>query len=318
MYTMNFLWTAGKKQARQGWAAFTAAYDETHPIDPAIANGYNQARAIVQWARRLPFTDPVRLHIDGGSQGGYAALAVSADLFPVTSATPNAPVVNWSYNLNYFEANRAVSKYPSSLDDSPLPVVCAVTMLADWCYKFFGEDLSAEAYYRVSPIAYLGRIANPVLLTCATGDMLVPMEQMTRGPLPPYDPAKFPEGYQRDFETLTPCVAARKTFEECIPEDRREVFTVPRQEDSFELTLEMFKDPKAKPKKRPKSQEKPWSKNRQWSLVYCDEGPPVPQAGHVSWEWNLSNNDFIRHHKTAPIGAGNLERRKAALACAAA
>lgn len=291
-----------KHWAKRGWAVFTAVYTDEkggYPIDAAVANGYNEARAIIQWARRLPFIDRSRLHIDGGSQGGYMALAMSADCFPVTAATADCPVVNWSYNLQYFEVNKPVSKFPAKMEDSPLPILCGVTGLADACYKSFSNDLSADTWYFISPISYLDRIANPVLVTCATGDMLVPMEQMTRQPLPAFDPKRFPEGYQRAFDALTPCEKARKTFEEFIPEDQRETIWVPLQENSFELTLDMFKDDKNKPKKRPKEIEKPWSKDRQWSLLYQNEGPPTPCASHISHEWSMTPSAYVAHFQQA-------------------
>lgn len=302
-----------KHWARRGWAVFTAVYTDDkgkYPIDASVANGYNQARAIVQWARRLGFIDRTRLHIDGGSQGGYAALAVSADLFPVTATTADVPVVNWAYNLNYFEVNKKVSKYPSTnLDDSPVPVLSSVSILTDWCYKYFGSDLSSDAYYWMSPIACLDRIASPVLVTCFTGDMLVPMDQMMRKPLRTFDPSRFPEEFQRDFEKLTLCEKARKTLEECIPETNREAFVLPLQKNSFEYTWEMFKDPNKKPK-GPKGQEKPWSKTRQWSLLYCDEGGPVPEAPHSSFEWALSCDDFVSHYKKTGCTPGLLNAAK--------
>ncbi len=294
--------SGAKHWAKRGWAVFTAVYTDEkggYPIDAAVANGYNEARAIIQWARRLPFIDRTRLHIDGGSQGGYMALAMSADTFPVTATTADCPVVNWSYNLQYFEANRAASKFPAKMEDSPLPILCSVTGLADACYKSYPRDLSADTWYFLSPISCVDRIANPVLVTCATGDMLVPMEQMTRQPLPAFDPQRFPEGYQRAFDALTPCVKARKTFEECIPENQRETFWIPLQKNSFELTLDMFKNDKMKPKKRPKEVDKPWSKDRQWSLLYQNEGPPTPCASHVSHEWAMAPHGFANHYQQA-------------------
>ena len=90
--------------ADRGWAVFTSHYDEAHPIDVSTGHSYNQTLATLQWVRRLPFIDRTRLHIDGGSQGGYMALAMSADCFPVSATTADCPVVNWAYNLTYFEA----------------------------------------------------------------------------------------------------------------------------------------------------------------------------------------------------------------------
>jgi hypothetical protein len=296
-----------KKWAREGWAVFTAVYtgnDGKYPIDAAIGNGYNEARAILQWVRRLPFIDRARLHIDGGSQGGYMALAMSADLFPVTSATADCPVVNWAYNLAYFEANKPASGYPAEMKQSPLPVLSAVTMLGDWSFKYFSDDLSADCWYYLSPIAYLDHIASPVLVTCATGDMLVPMEQMTREHLRAVDRSRFPESYQRDFDTLTLCGKARKTFEECVPESARSIHIEPLQEDSFEITREMVVENAPKPRTRPKDQDKPWSKDHQWSLLYLDEGGPAPQAGHTTFEWSMSPDSFVAHyHQAEPAPA---------------
>jgi hypothetical protein len=293
-----------KGWAKKGWAVFTAAYTdekEGHPIDAAVANGYNQARAVIQWARRLPFVDRSRLHIDGGSQGGYMALVMSADNFPVTSTTADCPVVNWSYNLEYFEANKPSTKYPGKPEDSPLPFVCSVTMLAEWCFKSYGSDLSADTWYNLSPIACVDRIANPVMVVCATGDVLVPMEQMTRQPLHQPDKTRFPEGYHRDLDTLTPCAKARVTFEEKIPAAARETFVMPLQKDSFEITWAMTQGKAKKPKPGPKNQDRPWSRDKQWSLVYLDEGPPLPEASHYSHEWSVSPNTFVDHYKkTAP------------------
>lgn len=302
-----------KEWARKGWAVFSAVYtgaQEGYPIDAAVANGYNEARAILQWVRRLPFIDPARLHVDGGSQGGYMALAMSADAFPVTSTTADCPVVNWSYNLQYFEANKGASKYPAQAKDSPLPIMCSVTGLAEQCYKAFGSDLASDTWYELSPISFLDRITDPVMVMCATGDMLVPMEQMVRQPLHPVDSGRFPEGYQRAFAPLTPCGKARTVFEDLIPETARETFVLPLQKDSFEVTLEMFQDPAKKPSKRPKNQERPWSKEKQWSLVYLDEGPPTPYASHTSYEWSVSPDTFVAAHQQGGLGAPLLNAPK--------
>jgi len=94
-----------KSWCKKGWAVATARYGKEgdgYPIDVSVGDGYNLARAVIEWALRLPFIDRTHLHIDGGSQGGYMALAMSADFFPVAATTADFPVVNWAFNLNYF------------------------------------------------------------------------------------------------------------------------------------------------------------------------------------------------------------------------
>ena len=291
-----------KSWCKKGWAVATARYGKEgdgYPIDVSVGDGYNLARAVIEWALRLPFIDRTHLHIDGGSQGGYMALAMSADFFPVAATTADFPVVNWAYNLNYFEANKPVSKHPQTdMKNSPLPILCAVTGLANASYEIFGNDLKSETWYRLSPISYLDAITNPVLVTCATGDMLVPMEQMTRKHLRPIDSSRFPEGYQRDFDSLTLCESARKTFEELLPPEKVCVHMQPLQKNSFEVTLAMFNKEQKKPAKRPKDMDRPWSKDHQWSLCYLDEGGPSPYASHTTYEWDVSPDSFVEAHRT--------------------
>jgi len=301
---------------QHGWAVATAHYkegDEGYPIDVSAGDGYNLAQAVIQWVRRLPFIDRTRMHIDGGSQGGYMALAMSANFLPVLSTTADFPVVNWAYNFSYFEVNKPISKF--ALNDptkSPMPIMCSVTGLADATYKVFGNDLKSVTWYRLSPISYVDRITNPVLILCATGDMLVPMEQMTRERLRPYDKARFPEGYQRDFDTLTVCEPARKTFEELLPPDEVFVSMVPLQENSFEITYDMFTGKQPKPEKRPADMQRPWSDKHQWSLCYLDEGGPAPYGAHTSYEWAMQPDAFIESRRTMKPEAQILNAAKLA------
>jgi hypothetical protein len=296
--------------ARRGWAVSTAVYDEEHSIDAAVANGYNLSKAILQWVRRLPFIDRLRMHIDGGSQGGYMALAMSAEMFPVCATTADVPVVNWAYNLQYFEANKSAGRHPAPMEESPMPVMAAVTMLADWCARYYGPDFGAEAYYLMSPIAYTDRITCPVLVQAATGDMLVPMEQMRIERVPKVDPELFPEGYTRDFDVLTLNPRARVRFEECLPEGRVFVHWEPRQEHTFPWTLERFQDPSTMPERKPENIDRVWSRDHQWSLYYLDEGPALPEAPHSSYFWNTSPHGFVAASKASKPGPELLNQAK--------
>lgn len=302
-----------KKWAGRGWAVFSPVYTEDAPIAVSMGDGNNQARAIIQWARRCPFVDPVRLHLDGGSQGGYMALAMSADLFPVTSATADAPVANWAYNFNYFETNRPLNEGAPTPFEAPLPVMAAVTALADMSYEHFPRDLADETWFHLSPISQVARIANPVMLTIATGDMLVPMEQITRNHLHPHLTERFPEGYVRDFDTLAPSEQTRLTLEEVLPENTVHVETLPLQENSYIITLDMRLNKEPHPDKKPAAADRPWSQDHQWNLVYLDEGPPEPFADHFTWAWSVVPDSFVAYYRDAPpapdiLNAAKLER----------
>lgn len=302
-----------KKWCDRGWAVATGHYGTPEqggcPLELFMGDSYNLAKALIQWVRRLSFIDRSRLHITGASAGGYMTLMMSAECFPVTSLTADVPVVNWAYNLSYFEASRGACKYPvKEMKDSPMPVLCSVIMVADWSYGVFGNDLTSDTWYRVSPISQLDRITCPALVYCATGDMLVPHDQMSRKYPRPIDPALFPEGFTRDFDTLTLVDKARKRFDELIPEKQLFVHVEPVAPDLTEYTLEHIlkaQDPPAPPEK-----DRPWSREKQWSLVILDEGPPLPHSPHSRYRWATSPDSFLAVHKEKPPAVSLLNAPK--------
>lgn len=300
----------------RGWAVASSHYDPPggYLLDVSVGDGNNLQRALIQWVRRLPIIDRARLHIDGGSQGGYMALAMAADCFPVTSVTADAPVVNWAYNLNYFEANKPVSGFgvtPPFL--SPVPVMAMVSELAlekmisspvPGCYGVFGADLAADAWYYVSPVSYADRITAPVLAFAATGDMLVPHDQITDRFPRPFDETLFPAGYRRDFASLTLNDKARKTLEDVLGPEKASFYLEPLPEGIQEYALENALGAAPLPEGGMKSMERRWDPAKQWSIVILDEGGPLPHSPHSRYAWKTSPDGFIAHYKDAapPVG----------------
>ena len=187
--------------------------------------------------------------------------------------------------------------------------MCAVTMLVDWSVNTFEKPVDSEVWYYVSPIAYTEQIANPVMVTAATGDVLVPIEQVSAKHVVPCDPEDFPEGYKRDFETLTPVEQARVTLAERIPDEAWSVATMPLQEKSYEITLDHFLN-KIEEEEGPDNQDRPWSKEKQWSLVVFEEGPPAPYASHTRYMWATSPDSFVDHYREAAPSPGILNAAK--------
>jgi len=290
---------AARKWAKQGWAVFTAVYNEDAPIDVSPGDGNNLARAIIQWARRCPFIDGQRLHLDGASQGGYMVLAMCADMFPVTSATSDVPVVNWAYNFAYFEANRPLIAGFDKPFDAPLPVLAAVIMLADMAYEHFGNNLGDDTWYYLSPISKVNYVANPIMITCCTGDMLVPMEQMSRSRIPTCDYEGFPEGYRREFDALTLNDKARVAFEELLPPEQVFIHTEPLQENSYVVTTGMRLGTEDRPGEKPPLLDRKWSPEHQWSILYLNEGCVKPYSDHFTYVWNTAPESFVAHYRDA-------------------
>lgn len=293
-----------KKRCEQGWAVATAHYGDPqkgeYALELAPGDSYNLAVALVEWVRRLPFVDRSQLQIEGGSAGGYMALAMAGHFFPIAAVYADVPVVNWPFNLNYLEVNKPATQYGrTSPQETTTPFISAVTMLSDWAYGVFGKDLAAETYYLLSPISYVDRITCPALIKTATGDMLVPAEQFLSEHLYPIDPSAFPEGFVRDFEKLAPTEQSRRRLVEILG-DKIEVFVQERPEDVPEFTLASAQGKEKEPKSPKTKVELPWSKDRPWSLAVLNEGAPLPHSPHSRYKWNTSTHDFVQAHRNRP------------------
>ena len=228
------------------------------------------------------------------------------------------PVVNWAYTMEYVRRNVAGDGYINLSESevkakaaaSPMAMLCGLPPLFKMVAEILGADPGAEAYHAVSPISYVDRITCPALVVCATGDMLVPIEQMTRTHYSPFDRKRFPEGYIRDFDALVSGHTTRVVFEEALPETAVSIICVPLPEGSTEATLAQLLGTEPKPEPLPEGIDLPWSKDHQWSLCYLDEGGPVPHAAHMSCWWVYSASSFVAAHQRHALAADLLSPAK--------
>ncbi len=300
-YTLDML--DAQHWCDRGWAVVTEMNTGTggnYPLGLAGGDGVNQARATFQWIRRLPYVDRTHIHVDGTSQGGFVALDLGAEMFPVTSLTANNPLVNWSYCLGYVEANKGPARYPEvSTEDSPIPLLHSVCFITEWNYLYFGSNFTSDTWYTLSPISYVDRITAPALITCATGDVLLPMEQMSATHFRPFNPDDFPSGYIRDFDTLTLNAKSKVHFEDLLPAGQYFIQVLTPQEGAYEIIPEYYTPGKASVSV-PAGGDKPWSPEAQWSLLYLDEGAPMPYSGHTRYTWWMYPDSFTEYYKTHP------------------
>ncbi len=302
----------------RGWLVAAPHYPAADGVWPepdelGISNGVNHTRALIQWVRRLPFVDRQRVHLNGASQAGYMVLAAAASSFPVTSATSFYPVVNWAYNLRYFEANRPITQNPpiTPPEESPMPIMGWGSTIYEISQHVFGTDFHDEAYYTVSPVSYHDRITSPTLVVCATGDMLVPLAQMNPKREAPVPPGTFPDGYMRDFETLSAGSQAKRPFEELLSPDTFWTADIPLPEGTLELTRDQVLGREPMPAKDYRDYvDLPWSPDHQWSMLYLDEGAPTPHVGHTRYHWRVTFDSFVEAHRDGPVSVGLLTAPK--------
>jgi len=244
--------------------------------------------------------DRTHFAIAGGSAGGYEALAMTAEAFPVAGTAADVPVLNWAYNGGYLMRNAALAMAgvgdPPDLTKSRLPVVAVVLPIGQGAQQLFGGAPDSPAWRALSPVSYLDRITGPVSLTFSTADMLVPMPQLSLAHVRPPDPALFPEGFQMSLEACTADPAMRKTLLDLLPEAQRAVFVLPIGDGYHELTAENVLDPEHHPlPEAPPHIDRPFDPAKQWSIVIYDEGAPLPHVGHLRHQVDQGPESFMEH-----------------------
>jgi len=294
--------SAGASRCRDGWAALTPHLNPELPL----GNSFNLDLALLEWARRLPFIDRTHLMIEGGSAGGYMALAMAAEIFPVIATVADAPVLNWSYNLAYFDKNLARARGdieagdPLSLLKAPVPFLAAVGQLAAPLEELFGKDLSAPAYRDLSPIHYFERITCPVSLTLSTADVLVPMPQLSTAHFTPPDAGTFPDGFEMRLNVLARARGTRRPFLEILPDGIRAVYVHKVPDDFPEIDPAAALGGKQEKASGPPV-DRPYDVSKRWSITIFDEGKPTPKSSHLRYSFDQNADSFKAHYQEAEL-----------------
>ena len=297
----------------EGWTVLT-----TRQGLVAAGDSLNFGSALAHLARLLPFVDPAKIALVGGSAGGYASLMVAADAFPLAGIVPFVPPLNLAYTMAYLHHAAEVSGCPASLPTTPeewaellpklpVPVVCQVQSIVRDLEALLGPyGENAENWHRASPLAVWSLLTCPILLAYSTADVLVPIQQMDAQYVQRAAADEFPPGYSFDFEVVLPRRARPDTLAEVIDRDRAATFVVPVPE----TVPAVWEEPAGGAE--PFSIESPFSGDKPVSLVILDEGPPHPRATHTKRRLDVSHLAFLRHCFSRPIAPEALTRAKLA------
>jgi hypothetical protein len=293
--------------------AVVSPYFGEIPINFPFGNSINFSKAMIQWARRLPFVDRSKFILGGSSGGGYMTLAMGAEFFPLGALVSNLPCPNWIYGTNYLLKNQESSGcYLPKDKPRPLPVLALLAPGADLAMTIFEKDLKSKTWYILSPISYVDRITAPTMVTSATGDMLCTIDMITSKKFFTLNKDEFPDSYVRDLKKLTFGAEGQVTLEESIPESKLATHIIDVQEGQYQFSEN---DPKILDDKSynitlPKEIDRPWSKDKQWNLVILNEGAPLPYIGHNRYLWNTSNKTFVNYYKNRETDVEQLNEAK--------
>ncbi|UCH36286.1 MAG: prolyl oligopeptidase family serine peptidase [Armatimonadota bacterium] len=274
---------------REGWAAISAA-EGLNPFCDSI----NFNIALVQAVRAMPFVDSRRIVLSGGSAGGYVALMVASEAFPVACTVALVPVVNAGYNVAYCQRNARIArcgrKDADGGDASLAPVFCMVAeALVDMGRPLGHLDKAGANWIANSPVGVLDLVTCPAQVPFSTADILVPVNQAGRG-FAHRLPASFPKGFTTGMRAVLRDSSARLTlldaadrrttrvFRVAIPEDLPPAWPVGAEQQPVTYTVSL-----------------PFSRKGKCSIIILDEGAPHPRIGHFKRTFGCSSLEFIRH-----------------------
>jgi hypothetical protein len=254
--------------------------------------------ALLHIARALPMIDAGRVIVGGGSAGGYMTLMLAAETFPLAGAAADVPPVNWGYNAEYFLQRK---KWPQQPKSEELPLFLSVAPIADQAALLYGQDTADPIWYRNSPLAQLDTITGPVLAFWSTADVLVPIDQVGKSWVRPFQPSQFPVGFTQSPETLSSCADLYARALERLPESDYELFVF--QEEQIKQLLPTNAATAV-------TSELPFSRTKRWSITILDEGAPEPSVGHLKYSVPWTRNQFIDHMAQQSISIDQLTMTK--------
>lgn len=266
----------------KGYAVCTP---HAHPLNP-LGRGVHLDRAIMHAVRRLPFVDPLRVSVQGGSAGGWMTLMLTADAFPLVWSMPDVPPIHWGYNCAYIGEQQKLAGPAPGSEHPRMPVLQVVGPIADQSRDLYRQPFDSRAYLAVSPLAHMATVTVPTLVTFSTADMLVPVDQVGAEFVRPVQPDQFPRGFTSAMTVRFPSIAGKRTLVEVLPRASHEVFVVKAPENASRLGPDGAAQGPAHPVSLP------FSQTRTVSVVVLDEGPKEPAVGHFKYAWSLDHEPF--------------------------
>ena len=246
-------------------------------------------------ARSFRFIDDARVIIAGGSAGGYITLMLAAETFPLAGAAPEVPPVNWGYNAAFF-LQREQGDGRKIANSPQTPVFDVIVPIVQSATKVYGDQPGDETYFRHSPVSQLETITCPVSVYWSTADMLVPIDQVGKAWVRPFDSSRFPKQFTFSPEVLTSTSAGQQRFIDLL--------------DNKDYDLATFSESDLKSLVGKGIADLPVSETKQWSISILDEGEPEPQLGHVKYSIPWSNRKFIARVLEQKIAVNQLRAKK--------
>ena len=289
-YELDDLSAAG--WVERGYAVATPAAVDRIPL----ARTQNADVALLHIVRALPFVDDARVVIVGASAGGWMALMLAAETFPLAGVAPDVAPVNWGYNAAYLLHQK------DGLWAKVAPLF-AIRPFIEPCLKVYGEDENHPTWYLHSPLAHLSTITCPVSAVWTTADMLVPIDQIGERWVHPFAPSDYPTGMTMEPSKLMTSEEGRRRLTDVLAESEYEVAVLQMPNGAVRKSVSQANETR-------KTLELPVSGGRRWSIAILDEGAPEPWMDHQKYNLRWTRDGFLKKHVTGRIAADQLTAAK--------
>ena len=135
------------------------------------------------------------------------------------------------------------------------------------------------------------------------------MPQLSTHHFIPPDPDVFPEGFEISLEALAAASGVRRPLLDVLPGERRAVYVHKVPDNTPEVDLIAAATGKPQPCVTPPI-DRPYDKQKQWSILILDEGEPTPNCTHFKRHFEQNTDPFTAHYQKAPLSCDQLTLTK--------
>ena len=256
VYVPHYEMTADSLELRRylekGWAVASpawvkSAYNGLLTDDDLVFNC-----AALYTLKHMGTFDTQRIALVGGSAGGYTTLMLNALQMGHCASVAKSPIANVYFNFyQYFDLARRSDAlfFLRLVRDSFRPVL-----------ENFPNPADTDRWEAFSLVGLADCLGSPVMITHATSDVLVPVDQITRAFTHAAEGSSMPEGYSTRLPEDNPGVLGRSLVDE-----------LPGEQTRVERIL------MDKPDEAPAL---PFDPDRLFQIIIFDDGPTEAYGSH--------------------------------------
>lgn len=199
-----------------GWAVASPVFQEKYNGE-LTGNDLVFNNAALYTLRNMNGIDRQRIAIVGGSAGGYMALMLSELQMGACATIANSPIANVYYNLYVHFASCDDVNRNADFFDIPIPIQLLVSKSFRINLNNFPNPEDANRWAALSPVGMVKCISNPVVINHYTGDILVPVDQITKRYTYKESDGSLPHGFPLCLSSDYPGILSHSLEEEAHP-----------------------------------------------------------------------------------------------------